>query len=108
MEQKLPKVGDQLFLSQITGDDYVDMVKIPYTVIAVNNKCITIQSAKCIFPEKRHYDTLALDIIEDKEGVIKKLYFSKNKNRWQHKCYKGDTYPYYAFFGKYEYFPYLN
>ena len=44
------KVGDQGYLRQFTGSYYVDMVKRPVTVIAVEGAKVIIQHAKLIYP----------------------------------------------------------
>lgn len=108
MEKYIPKVGEKLYLRQHTGDDYADMVKEPYTVIKVTKSAVYIQSAKCIFEWPRRYDSLPIRIEEDLEGHIIKLNYAPKKNKWQIKAYSNDTYPRYAYFGTWAYFPYLN
>ena len=107
IEKYYPKVGDHLYLSQKTGNYYVDIVKRPYTVIGVSKSKITIQSAKLIFNGPQYYDTLPDDITEDTEGEILTLSWAPKKGRWQNDEYK-TGYPSIAFFGRWEYFPYLN
>lgn len=126
----LPKVGDKLYLSQRTGDYYVDMVKRPYTVIAVSKTEVKIQRCKLIFPifeadpnwteeQKRYYgpmvgkrvcfyDTVAESIEADPNGEIISLKWAPKKERWQHASYSGDAYPEIAFFGSWQHQPYLN
>lgn len=106
-EKYYPQIGDHLYLSQRTGNQYVDMVKRPYTVISVSKSKITIQSAKLIFNGPQYYDTLPDDIVEDKEGEILILNWAPKRGRWQNDEYK-TGYPSIAYFGRWEYFPYLN
>ena len=103
-----PNVGERLYLSQRTGDCYVDIVKHPYTVIKVTKNRIDIQAAKCIFPERRYYNTLPLAIEEDTSGKIISLHWSKKKQMWQYNTDHHAGYPEYAFFGNWEYYPYLR
>lgn len=124
-EQKnYPKLGEQLYLYQKTGNSWIDEVKSPYTVVSVTDELILIQSAKLIFPVFHYnpktmsdyykqfdnqrvcfYDTLAESIIEDKEGNYKILKWNKKLNKW---TTNEKSYPEIAEFGKYEYQPYLN
>ena len=83
------------------------MVKSPYTVIGIEKGQVVIQSCKLIFNGPRYYDTLADEIVEDKEGEVLKLNWSEKKQRWQIDKYK-TGYPQFAFFGTWEYQPYLN
>lgn len=107
IEKTFPKVGDELYLQQRTGNYWVDMVKRPYTVIGVTNSTVIVQSAKCIFNGPQYYDTLADDIVADPNGEIVVLHWSAKKGKWQNsKDCAG--YPEYAFFGKYEFQPYLD
>jgi len=50
MEKTFPKVGDPLYLRQFTGHYYVDIVKHPYTVVAVNKSEVLVQECKLIAP----------------------------------------------------------
>ena len=50
MEKVIPEVGTKLYLSQRTGDYWVDMVKRPYTVVGYRGGKLLIQEAKCNFP----------------------------------------------------------
>lgn len=106
-EKYYPQIGEHLYLSQKTGNHYVDMVKRPYTVIDVSKSKITIQSAKLVFNGPQYYDTLPDDIVEDKEGEILTLSWAPKKGCWQNDIYK-TGYPSIAYFGKWEFFPYLN
>lgn len=107
MNRIIYPVGTQLFLSQRTGDMCIDLIKIPYTVIGDKGGKLIIQSAKCNFPEECYFDTLPLSIEEDKDGDVVELTWHPKKKMWG--TTGGDEdYPYYAYFGKYEYFPYVN
>ena len=106
-EKYYPQVGEHLYLSQVTGHYYVDIVKRPYTVIEVNKNEVKVQSCKLIFNGVRYYDTVADDIEEDKEGEILTLHWAPKKKKWQIDKYN-TGYPEYAYFGKWEHFPYLD
>ena len=127
IKKYLPKIGEGLYLSQRTGNYYVDMVKRPYTVIGVTSTTITIQRAKLIAPVYHcvgnpwldrpdlegqrvfFYDTIAESIEPDLDGEIKTLHWSNKKGKWQHKHDPYDRYPEFAFFGEgYQHQPYLN
>jgi hypothetical protein len=104
-------VGTPLYLSQRTGDYWVDMVKKPYTVIDIKPNEIIIQEALCVFNGPRYYDTLADDIVANPYGkvvTLKKSRAKKYKDQWVYHSYPGSTYPYVATFGAYDYQPYLN
>lgn len=126
MEKFYPQVGEHLYLRQRTGSYYVDLVKTPYTVIAVSPKNVTIQACK-MTPPVYHcvgnpdldrpdlegqrvwfYDTVAEKIEEDSEGNIINLTWAPKKGQWQYKQYPGDSYPEFAVFGKWEHTPYLD
>lgn len=127
-EKFYPEVGTPLYLKQINSSYYCNMVKRPYTVIDVKPNKILIQSAEIIYPVFHYdpefmsdyykqfdgkrigfFDTLDEFIIEDKTGIIEELHWSAKKDGW-FKADNGriDTYSPKAFFGKYEYFPYLD
>ena len=106
---EIPPVGTRLYLSQRTGNPWVDMVKKPYTVVRIiNDKKIVIQEAKCEFPTPRYYDSLPINIKEDEDGDILELNWAPKKHKWQYKSFPSDSYPYYAYFGRWEYQPYLD
>ena len=63
-----PEVGTKLYLSQRTGDYYVDMVKIPYTVIGTVSGKLLVQECQLIFNGPRYFDTLPDEIKEDPNG----------------------------------------
>lgn len=108
MENKFyPEVGDKLYLSQVTGNYMVDMVKTPYTVIGVNKSHVIIQACKLIFNGPRYYNTLADDIQEDPQGEILSLNWAPKKKCWQIDKYK-TGYPEIAYFGKWKFQPYLD
>lgn len=104
----VPKVNEELYLRQSTGNPWVDMVKIPYTVIEVskNENYIYVQEARCVFPTPRYYDTLPIAIYPDEDGRIKKLRWNERKGLWVET--PADRYPEFAVFGKYVYQPYLD
>ena len=107
MEKFYPEVGTPLYLSQRTGSYYADMVKNPYTVIGVKGGKVQIQECKLIFNGPRYYDTIADEILPDSEGEILELNWAPKKEMWQVDKYK-TGYPDYAFFGRYEHFPYMD
>lgn len=107
-EKFIPKVGEQLYLSQRTGKYWVDMVKRPYTVIKVSPREVHVQACKLLFVGPRYFDSIADVIQEDREGEILVLHWAPKKGRWQRALYSGDPYPLFAFFGHWEHQPYLN
>jgi hypothetical protein len=125
MEKYLPKVGDQLYLRQFTGNYYVDMVKRPYTVIEVNPNIILVQACKLIAPVYHccgnpyldrpdlegqrvfFFDTVAESIEADPDGYIKELTWHPKRGLWGTKGRDTD-YPEYAIIGKWIHQPYLN
>ena len=107
-EKYYPQIGDKLYLSQRTGDEWVDMVKHPYTVIDVKKTAIVVQACKMTFPTKRYYDTMPTKIEPDPFGEMKVLHWAPTAGKWQAKRDPDDIYPEFAFFGEYEYYPYLN
>ena len=107
-EKQYPKVGDKLYLSQRTGNYYVDMVKNPYTVVEVHPSYILIQEAECVFPSPRYYNTLPTEIKENPNGPVIKLRWSPKRKMWQYNTPSHAGYPEYAFFGRWEYQPYLD
>lgn len=127
MEKYLPHVGEQLYLSQRTGNFYIDFTKRPYTVIEVSNSEVKVQECKLIYPIFKYdpktmsdyykefdgkrvcfYDTIAESIEENPEGRILTLRWAPKHQRWQHTSCAGDRYPLIAFFGKWEHQPYLD
>lgn len=102
-----PNVGDKLYLSQRTGNSCVDMVKEPYTVISVMPRKILVRACKLIFNGKRYFNTLPDDIQDDLNGKLLELHWSEKNQKWQIDQYH-TGYPSYAFFGKWEYQPYLD
>ena len=102
-----PVVGEKLYIRQRTGNEWVDEVKRPYTVSKIIDKrTIEIQAAKCIFDGPQYYDSLPVDIVEDKEGSTMQMRWNEKHQRWQNGPTK--DYPYFCVFGKYEFQPYLN
>ena len=104
-EKYMPSVGEHLYLQpKPSSSYYASIVKHPYTVIAVSPREITIQEAKCIFPQPCYYDTMPVDIVEDPNGRIKKLHWAPRAGHWQ----ANEVWPDYAHFGEWEYYPYLD
>ena len=93
-----PEIGTKLYLSQRTGNYYVDMVKTPYTVIGVSSGKVLVQECQLIFNGPRYYDTIADDIKADPNGEVLTLSWAPKKERWQIDKYK-TGYPSVAFFG---------
>ena len=83
-EKFLPKVGDKLYLHQMTNNSYVNDVRKPYTVRWVSKDAVGIQA------------------------TLKWSNAKKWGGAWVHKEYPGDTYPLIAEFGKWDYYPYLD
>ena len=126
-EKTYPNVGDKLYLRQFTGNDYVDMVKRPYTVIGVSKGKVLVQECELVWPiyhcsndghpdydrkeleGKRvaFFDTMPESIIEDKNGRIEELTWHNKRKMWGTPGREAD-YPEYAIFGEWKYFPYLN
>ena len=102
-----PSIGTKLYLSQNTGNYYVDKVKHPYTVIGYDHGKIIIQSAKLVFSGPRYYDSIPDRIEEDSNGDILKLNWAPKKCAWQVDQYK-TGYPSIAHFGSWEFDPYLD
>lgn len=126
-EKYFPKVGDECYIRQFTNNYYVDMVKRPYTVIAVSPKEVQIQSCKLIYPVFHYnpetmseyykemdgkrvcfYDTVAESIEADPNGRIETLTWHARKGMWGSKGVRDAEYPEYAIFGKWMHQPYLD
>ena len=107
MEKIIYPIGTKLYLSQRTGDYYVDMVRRPYTVVGYSKGKLLIQQAKCSFPTPCYYDTLPTSIEEDPEGEVLELSWAPKKGIWQIDKYH-TGYPEFAFFGEWDFKPYLN
>jgi len=110
-EKFYPNVGDHLYLRQLTGNEWVDMCRYPYTVIKVDKNRVWVQSCELVFNGPRYYDTLPDDIKEDPYGDVRELKWSNAKKlggAWVYKNYPGDTYPSFAVFGEWDYQGYLN
>lgn len=120
------KVGDQGYLRQYTGMYYVDIVKRPVTVIAVNGNKVTVQHAKLIAPIYHcignpyldrpdlegqrvfFYNTVAESIEPDTEGRIEELTFHKKKGLYGTPG-PDSSYPEYLILGEgYQHQPYLD
>lgn len=104
MDKFLPKVGDKLYLRQDTGNEWIDMVHKPYTVVKVSEDVIVVQECKLIFYGTRYYDTLPDEIEEDPYGETKILHWDCKKGYWKGNNYCRDI----AVFGRWDYQPYLN
>lgn len=121
------KVGDQGYLRQFTGSYYVDMVKRPVTVIAVEGAKVIVQHAKLIYPIFKYnpdtmsdyykqfdgkrvcfYDTVAESIEPDPNGRIEELTYHKKRDLFGTKGADKD-YPEYLILGHgYQHQPYLD
>ena len=102
-----PAVGTKLYLSQRTGNYYVDMVRTPYTVISTYGGKVQIQECELIFNGPRYFDTLPDEIRANQSGEILELNWAPKKKRWQIDKYK-TGYPSIATFGNWDYQPYLD
>ena len=125
MEKYYPEVGTELFLSQRTGNFYVDMVKRPYTVVGQRGGKLLVQECKLTAPVYHcvgnpaldrpdlegqrvwFYNTVAEKIEPNPEGEILELSWAPKKGKWQIDPYQ-TGYPLIATFGKYEHQPYLD
>lgn len=108
-----PKVGEHLYLRQFTGNCWVDGVKRPYTVIAVDTvkNIVTVQECELIFYGDRYYDTIADEIREDPNGRTLQLRFAnakRYKEKWVEVGRALSDYPLTAVFGMWLHEPYLN
>ena len=102
-----PAVGTKLYLSQRTGNYYVDMVRTPYTVISTYGGKVQIQECELVFKGPRYFDTLPDEIRANPSGEILELNWAPKKKRWQIDKYK-TGYPSIATFGNWDYQPYLD
>lgn len=126
VEKTLPNIGDELYLRQFTGRYYVDIVKRPYTLIAVTPTKVTVQEAQLIYPVFKYdpssmsdyykqfdgqrvafYDTVAEFIVPDPTGRIQELVWHSKRGLWGTPG-PDSSYPEYAIIGKYEHQPYLD
>lgn len=126
MDKTYPQVGDKLYLRQFTGNDCVDSVKRPYTVIEVTNSKVVVQACEYIWPiyhctgnphmdrpdlegqRVQFYDTIPEVILPDENGFTYELTWHSKRGRWGTKG-RDEDYPRYAIFTKdYVYSPYLN
>ena len=108
MEKFYPQVGDKLYLSQRTGSYYVDAVRKPYTVVEVTKSMVKVQECKCIFSGPRYYDTLPDSIEDDPSGKIVDLRWAPKRGVWQDASEGKNSYPEIAFFGEWDFYPYLD
>lgn len=102
-----PAIGTKLYLSQRTGNYYVDMVRTPYTVISTYGGKVQVQECELIFNGPRYFDTLPDEIRANPSGEIIELNWAPKKKRWQIDKYK-TGYPSIATFGNWDYQPYLD
>lgn len=120
-----PQIGDKLYLRRFTGDEYSDLVKFPYTVVAVTRKTISVQACKLIAPVYHccgnpnldrpdlegqrvfFFNTVAETIEPDPDGAIEELTWHSKRKLWG-TAGRDDDYPYYAIFGEYVHYPYLR
>ena len=102
----IPTVGEHLYLQpKPSSSYYVNIVKRPYTVIAVSGREVVIQSAKCVYaPGPVYYDTMPIGFEEDPNGRIQTLHWAPKAGYWQ----TGSSWPDYAHFGEWDYYPYLD
>lgn len=107
MADHIPYVGEKLYLSQHTKNYFVNAVKIPYTVSKIlSPNEIEVRECKLIFNGPQYYDSMPDEIEEDLAGKVVKLRWNERRSAW---CeYPLGDYPYYAKFGAWEYYPYLN
>jgi hypothetical protein len=109
-QKYLPKIGEHLYLQQ-GGKSYgcVAEVKNAYTVIDVNEDCVTVQECGYDWPNQSYYNTMPLGIHEDKKGQIKELHWSNKYGCWQYTSHGSMAdYPLQAHFGRWEYYPYMD
>lgn len=124
--KQLPKVGDQGYLRQFTGNYYVDLVKRPVTVIAVDGNKVIVQDAKLIAPVYHcvgnpyldrpdlegqrvfFYNTVAESIEPNPNGRTKVLNYHKKRDLFGTEG-PDSSYPEYLILDEgYQHFPYLN
>ena len=106
-EKFYPEAGTKLFLSRSTGDSWVDMVKYPYTVVGQKAGRLLVRECKLVFNGPRYYDTVADEILDDPNGEVIALSWSRKHGRWQFDRYQ-TGYPQIAHFGRWDHQPYLN
>lgn len=127
-EKYIPTVGEQCYIRQFTRSYYVDLVKTPYTVIAVSKNEIVLQAAKLIYPIFKYdpdtmtdyykqfdgrrvcfFDTVAESIEPDPTGKILHFSWHGRKGLWGTAGMSDRDYPSYAIFGQgYQHMPYLD
>lgn len=122
-----PKIGEQGYLRQFTGNSYVDIVKRPVTVVGVTSDRVMVQYAKLIAPVYHccgnpyldrpdlegqrvfFYDTVAENIEPDSNGRIEELSWHGRKGYWGSAGRKDSDYPQYLITAEgYQHQPYLN
>ena len=101
-----PVVGEHLYIYTPCNAYYVQAVRNPYTVDAVNGNVLTIREARPVFCGPRYYDTMPDAIVDDPQGRKLTFRWSEKKQRWQES--NAGSYPRVAVFGKWDFFPYLD
>jgi hypothetical protein len=109
-QKYLPKIGEHLYLQQGgKSSGYVAEVKRAYTVVNVDDNCVTVQECGYNWPVPSYYNTMPLDIHENKQGDLKQLHWSNKYGVWQDTSHgEMADYPLQAHFGEWAYYPYLD
>ena len=102
----MPTVGEHLYLQpKPSSSYYASITKRPYTVISVSPREVVIQAARCVYPDGPvYYDTMPIGFEEDPTGRIEKLHWAPKVGKWQ----ENSVWPNYAYFGEWDYYPYLD
>ena len=121
------KVGDKGYLRQFTSNSYINMVKRPVTVIAVDKSRVTVQYCKLIAPVYHccgnpmldrpdlegqrvfFYDTIAEKIEPDPNGRKETLSWHSRRELWGEAGRSDSEYPLYLITSEgYQHQPYLD
>ena len=102
----IPQVGEKVTLYTPCNNDWVAMVRKPYTVDSVKGNTMVVREAKAIFNGPQYYDSLPEEIVDDPDGRKLTMRWSEKKHRWQET--PAGSYPRVAMFGFWDYQPYLN
>ena len=107
MIDHVPYIGEKLYLSQHISDNFVDPVKIPHTVSRILSiDKIEVRRCKLVFNCPVDNYSMPDEIQEDPDGRAVTLSWNEERGEW---CeYPLSAYPYYATFGAWEYYPYLE
>ena len=107
MIDHVPYIGEKLYLSQHLSDNFVDPVKIPYTVSRIlSTDKIEVRRCRLVFHCPVDYYSMPDEIQEDPLGKVMVLRWNEKRGEW---CeYPLSEYPYYATFGAWEYYPYFE